>query len=371
MIPPFRLYATSLTKPRLNILFLGRDLFSCLNLKILHDASDVWESIHVVTTPDKRVGRRGKDLSVSPLKQVAKKFNLPMSFVPGDHQEWNIPHQFQSLSPANAIITASFGHAVPTSVLDYFVPSLRLNVHPSMLPKYRGAAPIQRAIADGLSLTGVSVLQMEDVALHGFDSGPMWAQKTVAIPPNAYYRDLESLLAYEGAHLLVNTLRNRLHIQPITQNHALASKARLVTKRTATINWGTMDASMLHRLHRAISHQRPLQTVIRETNVSLNLLDISPTDNEMPISELDGTLTEPGDATYIPSREFIVVRCSDNTLIRVHVLQLENRRALHAKEWWNGIRPNWLSDNRILQLGHSPNVGTRKANAHPDKVQSG
>ncbi len=90
-----------------------------------------------------------------------------------------IPHSFHFSSPNNAMVTASFGHAVPPNVLDCFVPSLRLNVHPSLLPNYRGAAPIQRALADGLHSTGVSILQMEDVALHGFDSGPIWAQKAV------------------------------------------------------------------------------------------------------------------------------------------------------------------------------------------------
>lgn len=76
-------------------------------------------------------------------------------------------------------MTASFGRAVPTHILNWFDPSLRLNIHPSLLPKYRGAAPIQRTLINDETLTGVSILQMEDVSLHGFDAGPVWAQKEV------------------------------------------------------------------------------------------------------------------------------------------------------------------------------------------------
>ena len=91
--------------------------------------------------------------------------------------------------------------------------------------------------------------------------------------------------------------------------------------------------------------------MIRPTGALLKLLDISLADGDSAASELDTKLVEPGDATYIPHRRTVVVRCSSHTYIQVHSLQLENRRALEAKEWWNGIRSNWLSDNRVLQLG--------------------
>lgn len=80
---------------------------------------------------------------------------------------------------SNALVTASFGRAVPAHILTRFDPSLRLNIHPSLLPKYRGAAPIQRTLIDDETLTGVSILQMEDVSMHGFDAGPVWAQRDV------------------------------------------------------------------------------------------------------------------------------------------------------------------------------------------------
>lgn len=93
------------------------------------------------------------------------------------------PNSFDHLASNNALVTASFGRAVPNGVLNLFAPSLRLNIHPSLLPKFRGAAPIQRTIMSNETRTGVSILQMEDVSINGFDSGPVWDQCTVVSDP--------------------------------------------------------------------------------------------------------------------------------------------------------------------------------------------
>jgi methionyl-tRNA formyltransferase len=89
------------------------------------------------------------------------------------------PPSFTGNDSSDALVTASFGRAVPAHILSRFDPSLRLNIHPSLLPKYRGAAPIQRTLINDETLTGVSILQMEDVSMHGFDAGPVWAQRGV------------------------------------------------------------------------------------------------------------------------------------------------------------------------------------------------
>ncbi|KAF8317692.1 Formyltransferase [Clavulina sp. PMI_390] len=330
---------TSRASSRLNVVFLGREAFSCDTLTILHNAPDVWKSLYIVTTPDQWVGRRKKDLSISPLKSLAQSLNIPVIELPAqddDPTHW-IPSTFEPNSPENAIITASFGRAVPTSVLEQFQPSLRLNVHPSLLPKYRGAAPIQRMIMEGATTAGVSILQMEDVMTNGFDSGPLWDQREVAIPPRLTYHELENILAREGGHLLVDFLRRRANgeVIPRQQDHSQATKARTINDDTATVKWQLWDAYKIERYHRAFGHKHALHgTIDHGPRVRFLQLDLT------PASATTSRLKAPGDATYDPHLRAVVVRCANDSFLAVTKVQTEGKKETVVRDYWNGVRPS-------------------------------
>ncbi|KDQ07317.1 hypothetical protein BOTBODRAFT_180832 [Botryobasidium botryosum FD-172 SS1] len=340
------------TREPFKVLFFGRDEFSCSVLEVLHKAPrDIIQGIWVITTLDQRVGRRGRSLSVAPLKLLSQEINLPTSFVPNETSElasWSPPHPFDQPSPSHLLLTASFGRAIPTSILDLFKPSQRLNIHPSLIPEFRGAAPMERTIEAGLTETGVSVIQMEDIK-GGFDVGDVWGQRPVTISPTATFQSIQPILAKEGAELLIQVLRDMLAGEAVStpQDPALATTARLIRPRHCHVDWSTWDAPKVERLHRAFSCRRPLYSALPTSPPTI--LQLHSISLPSPDTPLHKRLTSPGDAIFSPEDRAIVARCANNTDVHVRLLQRGNRGSLVAKEWWNGMRPEWLKDG-VLKL---------------------
>lgn len=192
---------------KLRILFCGSDPFSAESLKALHaesqSANSTIASIDVVTKPDKRAGRGLKALRPPPIKPVAEKLKLPLHQIE-TFRVWNPP-------PVDLIIAVSFGLLIPSRILDASKYS-GLNVHPSLLPELRGAAPIHWAIIRGLKSTGVSIQTLHPTK---FDHGSIIDQTAaIPIPGDATYQTLASTLAPVGAALLVNALQNQLYLRP-------------------------------------------------------------------------------------------------------------------------------------------------------------
>ncbi|KAF8761599.1 Formyltransferase [Rhizoctonia solani] len=302
-----------------NVLFFGRDTFSSVVFSELSQAKDVLDLLVVATTPDQWIGRRRQTLSV---------------------------------------VTASFGRRIPSSCLDIFHRGRKLNVHPSLLPKYRGAAPIQHALLDGVDTTGVSVIEMEDGK--GFDFGDIWGQRTMDIPMGSTYMSLEPKLAKMGGQLLVEILRKAKSDSLFTaysQDHSRATKARLIRAEQSEIDWKAWNAERIERTHRAIGHQRPVFTYIPDKHTSrLQLLEM----RTAAESDTKVELNVPGKALFYPSDNTLRIGCAEGTQLIVSKLKTENKSALKAKEWWNGVPPIWLQ-NGFLQLGSPCSTNT------PDK----
>lgn len=158
---------------------------------------DVWASIDVATTPDTRVGRRGSKLAVckfwyvllrysmdlnestAPLKLASERLNIPIHTIPPEKstfRHWQLPWPFtpsEAPPSSHLLVTASFGRILSNGHLNAFAPGRKLNVHPSLVPAYRGAAPIQHVLIDGQKETGVSVIEMTE-RKKGLDSGGVW-----------------------------------------------------------------------------------------------------------------------------------------------------------------------------------------------------
>ncbi|KAF9077370.1 formyl transferase [Rhodocollybia butyracea] len=338
------------------ILFMGRDEFSCLVLQELHvQRSDVWQEIHLATNPDEKVDR-GSRLSVSPLKILGHKLELPVHTIPRSKPEFNhwkasflqLPPPFSDVhddisSPRHLMITASFGRILPLKMLKLFAPDRRLNVHPSLLPAYRGAAPIQHAILNDEKETGVCVLSMLQRA-KGIDAGPIWGTRKMPMPENVVFSELRDKLAVEGGQLLVSVLRDMLDDRafstPQAQNDDFL--ASTISFRDAILDFTTMSAETIVRTHRAISHQRPLTAYLR----SIKALQIhSPSVHNSPPPF---TPTAPGRACFSKPDKAILIRCAQDTVLSVPQVKQEGKALLDAGAWWSGAKSLGLvSSNQI------------------------
>ena len=240
--------------PKLRIVFMGTPDFASVILQTVSQ----WEGGEVVgvyTQPDRPAGR-GNKLRPSPVKELALKLSLPV-FQPENFKSDDDVRILAELAP-DVLCVAAYGLILPQKVLDiprYFP----LNVHGSLLPQYRGAAPIQRAVMNGDAITGVTIMKMEA----GLDSGPILLQQAASIGPDDTAGDVFDFLARQGADLMVSALRivadGRAAFTP--QNDALATYAHKLTARDQQIDW-TLPASSVHHIIRGLSPSPGAKTTL-------------------------------------------------------------------------------------------------------------
>jgi len=225
----------------LRIIFMGTAELSCASLEKLcrHPQFQV---IAVVTQPDKPKGRE-LQLQPSPVKVLAQKLNLPV-LQPQKAREENFISELRALKP-DLMIVVAYGQILPQSILD-LPPHGCLNVHTSLLPKYRGAAPIQWAIANGDAETGVSIMKMDA----GLDTGPVLSMRRTPITPADDSRVLHDRLAQLGAELLVETIPVYVagNIQPQPQPAEGSTYAAKIKKEDGQIDWSLPAETIWNRL---------------------------------------------------------------------------------------------------------------------------
>lgn len=223
-------------------MFAGTPEFAAIHLQALIDSHH--HIIAVYSQPDRPAGR-GNKLQASAVKQLAQNHNIPV-FQPASLKEAHAQEQLAALD-ADLMVVVAYGLLLPLKVLN--TPKLGcLNVHGSLLPHWRGAAPIQRAIWAGDKKTGVTIMQMDE----GLDTGPMLYKSTVAIESNETSASLYHKLSICGPQALLDCLDNIHNLQPEIQNNPLASYAKKLSKEEAKIDWHT-DAEQLERNCRAFN----------------------------------------------------------------------------------------------------------------------
>jgi methionyl-tRNA formyltransferase len=201
--------------------------------------------ITVVTQPDRPAGRGGK-LTPPPIKQVAQELGFPL-LQPESLKDPDARTQIANLNPA-LIVLVAYGEYVPPALLD--LPRHgSINLHPSLLPRWRGSTPIQSAILAGDEKTGVTIIKMD----RGFDTGPILAQRSVSVNPDESYPQLASRLAQLGAELLAETIPPWLRgeITPQPQDNAQATLTQTLKREDGLIDW-TRPAEELARRVRAL-----------------------------------------------------------------------------------------------------------------------
>ncbi len=299
----------------MRVLFIGTSDFACPSLKALVDAS--YPVVEVVTQPDRPKGR-GQKLTPPPVKSLALSLELPL-FQPEKLRTPAAVAHLQSLRP-DLIVVAAYGQILSPAVLA-IPPQGCVNVHGSLLPKYRGAAPIARAIQMGEKNTGVTTLVMDE----GMDTGPILLREETEISPQDNLQSLHDRLALIGAGLLLKTLKGLETgaIKPKAQDPSRATYAPKISKEEARIIWRS-SARDLSNLIRAFDPWPGAFSTWKGKNIKL----FRPTVIETQPQEPPGTLTK-------ADSQGLTIAAADGYLI-VRELQLENRPRLPAEIFLRG-----------------------------------
>ncbi len=225
------------------VVFYGTSLFSIPTLQALADDPSV-EVVGVVTQPDRPAGRHGT-LTPPPVKELALALHLPVF----QFEQVKSDEAYATLQTvqADVAVVASFGQIISQRVLALY-PRGVLNVHPSLLPVYRGAIPMTAAIRDGLKETGITIMLMDAL----MDHGPILLQAASAIEPSDTTEQLSERLAKQGAELLLQALHGYLAgtLQPVEQDHTQATFVKLLSREDGLLDL-SKSAQELERLIRA------------------------------------------------------------------------------------------------------------------------
>ncbi|MGI5879742.1 MAG: methionyl-tRNA formyltransferase [Syntrophomonadaceae bacterium] len=307
----------------MKIIFMGTSEFAVPSLEAI--ISNGHELLGVVTQPDRPRGR-GHKLHPTPIKAYAQTCNLPiMQFNKIKSQEaikW-----FQVLQP-EIVVVVSYGQIIPAEIINLPMYGC-INVHASLLPEYRGAAPIQRAIMDGKTRTGTTIMYMDK----GLDTGDIILQTAVDIGTDITHGELESILAKQGADLLIKALPaiKAGNINRVSQDDAQASYASMIKVEDELLNW-EQNAWSLHNRIRALSPQPGCYTVYQHEKLKIF---------KSRVISADGAGT-PGLVVSATKTGFMVETGSG--IIEILELQKAGRKRMSACDFMNGgnIKPGVL-----------------------------
>ena len=252
---------------RLRTVFMGTPDFAAGILEVLAARGDLVEIVSVVTQPDRPRGR-GKKLSPSPVKEWALAHEVPV-LQPERARDAAFAAELRALAPDVAVV-AAFGQILTQEILDIPVHGC-INVHASLLPKYRGAAPIQHAIMNGETATGITTMQMDA----GLDTGDMLLCREVPIHADTTYGTLHDALMATGAELLVETIE-RLAAGTLvrTPQEGESSYASRIVRETAVIDWAR-PAQEIDALVRGLNPVPYAQTTLYDAVYKIGALRLT------------------------------------------------------------------------------------------------
>jgi len=313
----------------MRLIFMGTPPFAVPTLEACvaagHDVAAVF------TQPDRPKGRGG-ELAQPPVKQRALALALPVH-QPAKVRQPEVVELIRSIAP-RAIVVVGYGQIIPQSIID--IPALGiLNVHASLLPYYRGAAPIQWAVANGEPETGVTIMRIDA----GLDTGDILLKESTPIGADETAPELGARLASSGAALLVEALRglDAGALTPVPQDHSIATLAPILKKEDGRIDWSAPARTIYNRL-RGFTPWPGAWTTFR--GQQLHIQSARP--------DAGPTTAPPG--TLAPARNRLSVACGEGTALEILELQLEGRKRVTAAAFLNGQR---VHDNE--RLGDSSN----------------
>jgi methionyl-tRNA formyltransferase len=316
----------------MRLIFLGTPAFAVPTLEAIVEAGH--EVAAVLTQPDRPSGR-GQNAAASPVKQAALRLGLTV-YQPERVRRPEAVEYLRGMA-SDAMVVVGYGQIIPQAAID-LAPLGIINVHASLLPKYRGAAPIQWAIVRGETRTGVTSMRIDA----GLDTGEMLLKAETEIGPEENAVELGARLAAMGADLLVETLEGLRagRIVGEKQDHAQATLAPLLKKEDGAIDW-SQPAQTIHNRVRGLQPWPGAQTEFR--GVPMHVWKTkSPTRGSGADQGVRPTTDKtPGQFVSLKS---LVVACGEGGLELLEV-QLEGRKRISAADFANGQR---LTDNDIL-----------------------
>jgi methionyl-tRNA formyltransferase len=304
----------------MNLIFMGTPEFAVPSLNALIAAG---HNVHAVfTQPDKPVGRK-QIITPPPVKVVAEQHNLPV-YQPTKIRNEDARKEFEPLFQAVDVgIVAAYGRILPDWMLR--APKLGcVNVHSSLLPKYRGAAPINWAIVQGETVTGVTIMQMDE----GLDTGDILQQGELAIGDDERTPGLTARLATLGASLLVETLSKleRGEVQPLPQNETQATYAPMLKREDGQVDW-TLTATQIRNRMRGFTPFPGCYSFVNGQK-----LEITNCGAEACVQNVEaGTVIE-------VRKDSFVVACGEQAQLRITEVLPAGKRVMPARDWLNGAK---------------------------------
>ena len=304
----------------MRIVFAGTPEFAVESLAILHKSNH--EIVAVYCQPDRPKGR-GKVLSACPVKLYAEENNL-LVIQPEDFSELQNQERFALLKP-DVMVVAAYGQILPKNTLQ--TPRFGcLNIHASLLPRWRGAAPIERAILAGDKETGISIMQMNE----GLDTGNVLLEKKYLISEFETSQTLTDNLSSLGADTIIEALSNLSDLKARPQNNNDASYAKKILKNEAQIDWN-QSAETISRIIRAFNPRPIAQTNAKAKQFENNVLRIT----EAEVIQ-DKTIQAPG--TIIEYGKGFCYVATANGVLSLKKVQLAGKKEVSIKDFNNAYQ---------------------------------
>ena len=300
------------------VVFMGTPDYSVPVLKGLIDNYNV---IGVVTQPDKEVGR-GHEVVFSPIKKVALENNISVVQPEKIRDDYN---SVLELKP-DIIVTCAYGQIIPKEILDY--PKYGcINVHASLLPKYRGGAPIHRAILNGEKKTGITIMYMAP----GMDDGDIISQEEVEIRDDETVGELHDVLSNLGAELLLKTLPSIFEgtNKRIKQDETKVTLAKIIKKEEEIIDFNDSSINIYNKV-RGLNPYPGAYTILDNKRIKIYKARIESNSSNMKPGTIIDVL-----------KDGIVVKTGDGSVV-IEVLKIEGKKEMNAREFLNGIKGDTL-----------------------------
>ena len=305
---------------KIKVVFFGTPVIALKSLEYLYNSEKI-EVLSVVTQPDKPAGR-GHKICMSPIKDFALTKNLPVFQPKSIRKEPEIQEELKKLEP-DFFVTFAFGQILSQDVLD--IPKYHtINLHASLLPKYRGANPIQRAIINGDKQTGICTMITE----LGLDCGDVCLKKVIDIPEDMTCVDLFEKISEASPELIEKTLIGLIDgsITPVKQSENGVCMAGKLTKEETLINWNN-SADDIHNLVRGI-YKFPGAYFMHDGKIIKVM--------ETKVVKSPKSHGACGEFCSV-SKDGIEVACADCNLLLIRV-KPEGKGEMSARDWYNGLK---------------------------------
>ena len=309
----------------MKVVYMGTPDFAVKPLEAL--IANNYEVVGVFTQPDKPVGRKAV-LTAPPVKVVAENNNIPV-FQPETLKNGVGVEILRDLNP-DVVIVVAYGKILPKDFLE-FAKYGCINIHGSILPKYRGAAPIQWSVLDGEEYAGVTSMQMNE----GLDTGDILLVEKTKIEPDETSGDLYERLTVLGANVLLKTLDavKSGSLTPVKQDDSKSSYAKMLDKSLSKINWN-LSSEKVHNTIRGLDPWPVALTVFEGKNLKL-----------FRSSVLDGECNKAAGSVF-KSKDGICVVCGDKKAVLIKEVQLEGKKRMSALDFSRGAN---LSDGVVFE----------------------